>query len=167
MRPLGLCCACLLALGCDDTKATGPGPLPVTLTHRQPVPALDDAAREKRSARVAVCAADGFDPAQLQLTWSTAASDAGTYLTDFSAALVSPSDGLVVALEPTAVVDGARLEPGAPWLDLANVTARCERRRFKALQRVEQRLLTLLQVSADGSVNVVPGGRVVGAVLPP
>jgi hypothetical protein len=153
MRLLGLG---VVMVGCTQTVATPPGPLaPLALvrTGRIP-PGTAETTAARYQGHYEICAQAPFQPAMVDISWTAARRGEEGWIVEAVAKLVEAPDGLVVTVEPNVKVGGASLEANAPWVDLADLTLRCTRQRFRFPRYYEQSLLGLVQLKATGEASV-------------
>jgi hypothetical protein len=144
-----------VAVGCDSTTATLPGTLAKLVQERggEPLPSEFNGG-ERWQADVPVCGVAPFEPAQVRVTWRTATSGDQAWILEMSAELTQSSSHLVVEANPTVQVGGKHLTPDAPWVDVATLAVRCQRKQFKFPKRYEQSLQSLVQFDALGELSV-------------
>lgn len=157
----------VVGAGCDSTVATPPGPLATVMQERAgEAPPNDATVGETWSAVVAVCAVEPFEPAKVKVTWHTATAGDQAWILKLSAELVESSSHLVVNATPTVQVAGKHLTPDAPWVDVAMLSVRCQRKQFKFPRQYEQSLQSMVQLDAQGELSVDGQPAVQGTRLP-
>ncbi|MGV3621147.1 MAG: hypothetical protein ACO1OB_10040 [Archangium sp.] len=154
----------VLISACSESTSTPKGPLPTVRLMRSADGSASAQPAEQWEALVPVCDAMPFRPAFVRFRWATVKDEGGVWISSVTAAVETPGDALVVTLVPDVTVGGASLEAGAPWVDVADVQVKCERKAFRFPKSYEQSLSSLVQLKADGFVSF--GGRGWGNATP-
>ncbi|MCU0697208.1 MAG: hypothetical protein MUC96_11830 [Myxococcaceae bacterium] len=141
--------------GCSQTSATPTGRLPTPgLVRRAGQPTAPEGSAVRFETTLELCSAAPFPPARLGVSWASVQRGSEAWLRDVRVDLLDAPEGLVVELAPTITLGGASLEPGAPWVDVAELTVSCSRRRFRFPRLFEQSLEGLVQLRASGTFSV-------------
>ena len=147
-------------LGCDTgLEPTPPGPLGM-LDVRDRLPdgvTAPDELREHTVTR-AVCEDEGFESAEVKLTWRTFSVGEDTYVAEVAAALVKSGEHQIVTLEDAPTVGGVGLEVNAPWLGVVQVVLRCHRKGRQGVRSYDFQDLAILPLQADGELQAAPAG---------
>ncbi len=136
---------------CAQSPATPAGPL-LTFDRRSALPTGVDASAGLTSytSTARVCGAEPFPPARVKARWRVARQGEDLYVVDGAVELVEGSPQLVVQARALANKAGESLTPGAPWLDLVELTFTCDRQAFRFPKRIEHHLVDLVALHASG-----------------
>jgi hypothetical protein len=155
MRTATALALALLSVGCSQSVATAPGPLPpLTLVRSAGTPPAPDALPTRFRRRFELCEGAPFRAATVEVAWTGARRAPEAWLLDVAAAVIEAPEGLVISVDPSPKLAGASLEANAAWIDVADLTFRCTRRRFQFPRQHDQSLMGLVQLKATGEASV-------------